>query len=203
MRFLTLRERCGSALRWLVPCFAALVFAAAACSGFLGPDRGDPAQFAFADSVRFGCGYWFPSPPDTEFGLFDIPGGLTGPGEPEALARQRLLDDVLGAGGTIVRRYNLLMVRAILPISSVSQLQFFTLHGVVQRELSRTTFRVFVGFRDGIAPSAIESRGGSILQVYDALDMVLAIFPDGEVPALRRDPRVLFVEHALGIDCPG
>lgn len=178
------------------------ILTAGACSNVLGPDRGNPAQYAFADSVQFSCGGWSPAPPTAELGLFDIPGTLANLQEPEAQARQRLLQEVLAVDGTIVKQYNLLMVRAIVPVSRVPELgSYATLHGVVRRELKGNTFRVFVAFRGGLFPSVIEARGGTILRVYDAFNAVLAMLPDPAVPAVQQDQRVLFVEQALSYDC--
>lgn len=186
-----------------------LAATAGACGEALGPDRGNPAQYAFTDSVRFSCGGWKPGPPTVALGLFDIPGGLDTIltnldtlAELQVQARERLVQRLLALDGTIVRKYNLLMVRAILPVARVPELGGdATVYGVIRSELKQDTFRVFVGFRDGIFPAVIEARGGTILQAYGALDAVLALLPDPAVPAVQRDPSVRFVEHALEYDC--
>jgi hypothetical protein len=176
-----------------------LALLSTACSDFLGPDRGDPAQYAFTDSVFYACGSWHPAPPTSQLGLFDIPSGPASEAESFDEAKRRLIDRVLEANGTIVRRYNVVMVRAILPVNAIPGLQVSTVYGVV--ELNGDVVKVFVGFHGAIERSAIEARGGTVLQEYGAFGIVLAMISDHQVPALLRDLRVSFVEQALSKDC--
>lgn len=173
----------------------------AGCNTLVGPDRGDPAQFAFQTAVQFACRQWSPARPATSLGLFDVflrynPAEDRVDGPTDAQVRT-----VLRAGATIVHRFNFPAVRAILPISRIPDLAADVVRGVVDPQL--TEVRVAIGFHQRIESDWITALGGRVTHTFSNTPTVFAIVPDASIPALRIHPGVRYVEQMDGGGCFG
>jgi len=175
----------------------ALVGLGAGCTDLSGPDRGNPELYAFRQSVQYGCNGWAPARPQVSLGLFDIYWGRSTEQDADDGPRAEHLRRVLQVGGTIVHKYHVTMVRAILPPSAVPVLGANAVRGVTDSRKYNTA--VFVGFRSQIDQNRILARGGTITHVYSF--GIAAVLPDAAIPSLRRDPSVSYVESSVGTVC--
>lgn len=166
-----------------------------ACGEEFGPDRGDPARFKFTESFTFSCGAWYPRPPDVTMGLFDVAVERSA-SAPNDRASDAAIREVVRAGGTVVYRFNVGKVRAILPVANARALGK-RLAGVTDPRLVEDT--VAVGFRGAIVSGEVTRLGGRILGRFD--NTVYAWIPDPFVSNLRRASRVEYVEDATGVIC--
>lgn len=178
----------------LLPAAVALL-ATVACQESLGPDRGDPAEYAFSTAVSFACGSWFPSQPATSLGLFDVELARNDGDLDDGPSRNQLRS-IVRSGGTVIHSFHVDMVRAILPLAAVPALGASRVRGVTAPH--DLTVRVFVGFHGAIDGSAILDLGGVIASMFG--QTVVAVLPDAAIPVLRRRPSIRYVEQ-VGSGC--
>jgi hypothetical protein len=170
-----------------------------ACSTPLGPDRGAPEQFLLASPATFVCGNWQPAAPLEALGLFDVyfRSSLDKSAHPAASEDLRQL---VAAGATVVSRFRVNGVRAILPVSAASAIDARALIAV--RNVAITEHPVGVGFTVSGKSGVILAAGGRILWAASTIPDFLAIVPDAAVPQIWRDPDLRFLELNLP-DCIG
>lgn len=171
----------------------------AACGQPLEPDLGDPAQYAFPAEIRYACGAWAPAPPVATFGLFDIHFGRSTSDTPDGPPSAENIRAIRRAGGVVVHRFNLAMVRAVVPVAAVPGLAVAGVLGVT--DPAHTDVVVFVGFHSGVDEAAIVARGGTVIRSYPSLNAMLVRVPDDRLPGLRGDSRIRYVEWAQGSAC--
>jgi len=184
-------------LRYLTASLVAV--AGCAPDELLGPDRGDPAQYAFAFPVQFTCGRWWPSAPEPALGLFDVHLPRYTADDPDTGPRREQLQAIVAAGGTIVHSFHVDAVRTILPTLAVPDLVAAKVRGVtVPQDYS---ISAFVGFRDAIDPTVVTRRGGTVTAVYQSIGAIYAIVQDQVIPGIRAEPAVRYFEHDGGGTC--
>lgn len=182
-----------SHMRLLAAVCTAAVFA---CSEYLGPERGDPADYVI-DGVEYSCDLWSPEEPEVEYGLFDVlwPRGDVNDShdEPSASQRQTILD----AGGTIVHTFNVPMIRAILPVAAIPEAFWGPISVTGVPDADEFPVAVFVGFYasdlSDIA-SVIESFDGVVHSVSAFTRAASATVPDESIPGLRDHPLTAYVQ---------
>lgn len=167
-----------------------------ACSGDIaGPNRGDPAQYAFATDVSFSCGSWYPFVPSVELGLFDVTFGVQGPRPTEASLRR-----VVERGGTVVHRFHLNRARVIMAPAAVASLAAVSVAGV--RDATDYTVQLAFGLSGQHVPALFASDLGKIIWMSSSAPFsVFAEMDDAVVPTLRADPTVTYVESGGGVAC--
>ncbi|MBX3146441.1 MAG: hypothetical protein KF785_06680 [Gemmatimonadales bacterium] len=179
------------------------ISAASGCSDYLGPDRGNPADYAFAQPYLYSSCHRTDAVPTLpnglSLGLFDVLLIRNDESDAHGAPRSDEVRRIVQAGGTVVHSFNLPLVRAILPAAALPTLRNVVIHGVTEPHQLDT--RVIVGFHTTIVPDAVTGRGGTILQAYASFPAVHAIVPDAAIASLRKDNRVQYVESALGIGC--
>jgi hypothetical protein len=179
-------------------CLAALAWLSA-CSAPLGPDRGDPAQFLLASPATFVCGGWRPARPIEALGLFDIyfSSSPATSAKPASSASVRRLAAI---GGTVVKRFHVNGVRAILPIAAAATLDARALLAV--RDVELIEHQVDLGFTTSGKVGVILANGGRVVWMGTTIPDFFAIVPDAAIPRLWRDPDLRFLELSLP-DCVG
>lgn len=157
------------------------------CADPTGPDRGDPAQYV--TSLGFFCSVWTLPASAPTLGLFDIvlQGHREGPSDAHVLRIVRL-------GGTIVHRFNVNQVRAILPFRSVPGLASIAFQVSGVPNALNTDLRLSIGFREAGGGGFIAQLGGQVRTTSAGGLAFSAVVPDAAVPTLRRDPRTTFIE---------
>ena len=187
-----------------IPCKTIIGTAAAliatACTNALGPDRGDPAQYAFTSPIRLLCGSWAPALPTQPLGLFDIyldSNQLAADGGPTD-AQSRV---IVRLGGTIVYRYHLNIIRAILPWQAASRTGAGLVRGVM--DARSTDVGVAVGFKTVIDPDLILTAGGRITYTFIHSPILFGYVPDARIPEIRSNTSVRYVERLEGGNCTG
>ena len=170
-----------------------------ACSTPLGPDRGDPEQFLLAFPATFVCGSWRPVPPTEPLGLFDVyfSSGPTASAKPAA---SKSIERLVAAGATVVQKFRVDGVRAILPVSAVARIDARALIAV--RDVQVTEHPVGLGFNISGKGSVILANGGRILWMASSIPDFFAIVPDAAIPHLWQDADLRFLELNLP-DCIG
>ena len=177
--------------------WVAALLSGGACSGqdLTGPDRGNPAQYAFAAPVEYACGRWAPSTPSVSLGLFDLVihrDSAIAFGDPITKSeRQRLIS----AGATIVHAFQVDQVRVIMSPTAVANYGVNWARGVVGNP--GTEVWVSIGFRGAPNPQLITVVGGTVLQVLIPTNIIFATVPDEAIPSLRRQSSILWVEGNL------
>lgn len=179
------------------------ISAASGCGDYLGPDRGNPADYAFTQPYLYPLCSRTPEVPTLpnglSLGLFDVLLFRNDERDAHAAPRSDEIRRIVQAGGTVVHTFNIPLVRTILPATALPTLSNVMIHGVT--EPHRLDTRVFVGFHTTIVPDIVTGHGGTILQAYSSFPAVHAIVPDAAIPNLRKDSRVRYVESALGGGC--
>lgn len=190
-------------------CFVGL-FSVAACQDAMGPDRGDPAQYALS-GFAFYCSHWSPEQPTVKVGLFDVlfPAthyqGLnsTKGGLPPSDEQRHV---ILALGGTIVHQFQVPIIRAIFPINNVPRLfGSRTTRPNYLRGISDPTdlnVSAAIGYTRAITVSDtayLRALGVQINHVF-SFPAIQATLPDSAVGLLRARPEVQYVE-AGGIGC--
>lgn len=163
------------------------------CVDLAGPDRSDPAAFAFPAPVSFFCGDWVGGEPRVALGLFDI---YFSGSEPPTSAQ---VASIRRRGGTVVHVFNLGRVRAIIRPGAVTAIRPAEARGVT--DPTDHTVRVVIGFEGSTGDaSAILPHGGRIVAAFRSGEniAVLAVVPDRAIPAIRAHHRVRYVELNLG-----
>lgn len=175
-----------------------LLSGCASADDMVGPHRADPAQYVLQVNFQYVCGRWFPFEPPVELGLFDVHFGRRSPADPETGPTEKHLKAILDAGGTIVHRFHVPSVRAVLPVRAVPSLDAFT-RGVTDAE--DLSLPVSVGFKSTVDPSVVSRRGGIITGIHSALGSLHAIVQDRVIPSIRSESSVKWVEFIGGPIC--
>lgn len=169
------------------------------CSTPLGPDRGDPKQFLVASPATFVCGSWRPAPPTELLGLFDVyfSSGPTASAKPAA---SKSIQRLVAAGATVVQKFRVDGVRAILPVSAAARVAARAIIAV--RDVQVLEHPVDLGFNIPGKGGVILANGGRILWMAITIPDFSAIVPDAAIPRLWNDPDLRFLELNLP-DCIG
>ena len=179
------------ARRWLSA--SAAVFAiTAGCSDLFGPRA---RVELLTEEYTFGpCGGdWYPGVPPATRTVVDVrlaeDGRATAPSVGHVFAVRR-------AGGRIVHRFNVAMVRAEIDVAAVPRL--FGPNGVANyvetvRDMSRRNVTLIVFLSRDLTDAdvaAVESLGARVLSRLDALEGYIVEVPDEAIPAVRALPGV-------------
>ena len=185
----------------LIVTLAALV----ACQDAMGPDRGDPAQYALS-GVDYACSRWSPAEPTARLGLFDVSfpplqfqGLNSTKGGPPPSAEQRHM--ILALGGTIVHEFQLPIIRAILPTRNVPRLFASRTAGSDHlagvSDPTDLTVYAAIGYTRAITAADttyLQALGVHIQEVMTSFPSVHATIPDSAVGVLRARAEIQYVE---------
>jgi hypothetical protein len=124
--------------------------------------------------------------PDVPLGLFDLYCGHTVQ-EPSQVTVRR----VRAAGGTVVQRFHVNGVRALLPPHRVALTGAVRVLGV--QEPGEVMHRLSIGFHTQVDGRIIYEGGGYVLWASSPIPNAVVMIPDRLVPALLRHPDLRFI----------
>jgi hypothetical protein len=96
----------------------------------LPPFEGDPATVVMPADLSYACRGWSQSPPDVDYGLFDVFFTYHTSGDPEDRPTADQRAQILRLNGRIVHEFNVPMIRAVLQPVAVPELDANITRGV-------------------------------------------------------------------------
>lgn len=178
--------------RWYLPLAVAICAMLLASSSFLGPDT-------FAPPPANG---WIGTEPVESDVLADVSFVRPGRESPGNQPTGENIQTLLRAGGRVIHRFHLPVVRARLPKASVPALSRDPRVALLYRVLdpARYDWRVAVGIRNGtpleFAVQQFVTSGGRVISVFENVSSIYGLLPDRSIPTLMRMSNVEYVEMA-------
>ncbi len=181
------------------------------CCSHSNPVEPDYSAFA-VDSVIYKCGRWFPAPPEQSRGLFDIflsfdytEDGMEAWRDHGMEPWQRHM--VESAGGVIIHEFHVPVVRVLIEAADLPPMNKYA-RGVT--DIDDYPVRLTFMFKSAITQEDRDfllAMGARDLEEY-ALDpfttpeVMVAVVPDGGVPAVLAWDRLVYVETNESLICP-